>query len=330
LEKNDHHGVWIFSELPQIALELLGKGSFLAEELKSELVAISIGHADRNEDYIKHGADRVLTTSDSALADFQVDTYTEVLAALANEHKPDIILIGATRNGLELAPRLAERLKTGCITEATRVELDADKKFLLMDRMSFGGNLTETHISRTKPQIATVAQGFFSPLPSDDSRKGQIIKVEPKFKTPGTMLLEKKPKKATGVRLTDASTIVSFGRGVRKKEDINMIQKFAEVVGGAIGCSRPIAEDLHWLSEEHHIGLSGQKVSPKLYFACGISGQIQHTMGIRNSKVIVSINNDPKAPIFECTDYAIIADLYQILPILTETINQVAAGSSHK
>lgn len=320
--ENDHQ-VWVFSEQPPLVLELLGKGSALAKSLESKLIAVSIGRSERTEDYIKHGADKVLTVSDPALTDFQVDTYTDVLTALATEHKPDVILIGATRNGLELAPRLAERLKTGCVTEATRIELDAEKKYLLMDRVTWGGNVIETHISRVKPQIATVAQGLFSPLPADDSHKGQEMKVEPKINAPTTKLLEKKPKKATGVRLADASVIVSFGRGVRKKEDIPMIDKFAEAVGGVVGCSRPIAEDQGWLPKEQYIGLSGQKVNPKLYFACGISGQIQHNTGIRNSKVIVSINNDSKAPIFEFSDYGIIADLYQVLPTLTETIKQL-------
>ena len=131
-----------------------------------------------------------------------------------------------------------------------------------------------------------------------------------------------KPKETKEARLADATVIVSFGRGVRKKEDMAIIEKLAEAVGGVIGCSRPIAEDLSRLPEEQYIGLSGQKVSPKLYFACGISGQIQHITGIRNSKIIVSINSDPKAPIFEFTDYGIVADLYEIIPALIETIKQ--------
>jgi electron transfer flavoprotein alpha subunit len=257
------------------------------------------------------------------LANFHVDTYTDALSELASEHKPDVILIGATRNGLELAPRFAERLKIGCVTEATRIEPDADKRYLLMDRLTLGGNLVETHVSRVRPQIATVARGLFSALPADDSRKGQVVKVEPKIKDPSTKLLEKMPKEVKGVGLADASVIVSFGRGIRKKEDIVMVEQLADAVGGVIGCSRPIAEDLHWLPEEQYIGLSGQKVSPRLYFACGISGQIQHLTGIRNSKIIISVNNDPKAPIFEFTDYGIVADLYQILPVLTETIKQL-------
>jgi electron transfer flavoprotein alpha subunit len=321
-EKRD---IWVFSEQPQLAFELLWKGSALSKELGSELVAFAIT-ASGADDYIKRGADKVLLVNNPILGEFQVDTYTDALSALANEHKPEAILIGATRNGLELAPRLAERLKTGCVTEVTKIELDADKKFLLMDRVSMGGNLVETHISRSKPQIATVPKGLFSQNSHDTSRKGQIVTAEPKIKPPATKLLEKKPKEAKGVKLSDASVIVSFGRGVRKKEDMAIVEKFAEAVGGVIGCSRPIAEDLGWLPEEQYIGLSGQKVNPKLYFACGISGQIQHLTGIRNSKVIVSINNDPKAPIFEFSDYSIVGDLYEILPTLTDAVKQLASN----
>ena len=318
-EKRD---IWVFSEQPQQTFELLGKGKELAKELGSDLVTLANTQSNADE-YVKHGADKVLLVNNPLLAEFHVDTYTDALSELANEHKPEAILIGSTRNGLELAPRLAERLKTGCVTEVTKIELDADKKFLLMERVTMGGNLNETHISRSKPQIATVPKGLFSQNPPDPSPKGQVITAEPKIKPPATKLLEKKPKEVKGVKLADASIIVSFGRGIRKKEDLGLIEEFAKVVGGAIGCSRPIAEDLRWLPEEQYIGLSGQKVNPKLYVACGISGQIQHLTGIRNSKVIVSINNDPKAPIFEFSDYGIVGDLYVVLPILTDALRQL-------
>jgi electron transfer flavoprotein alpha subunit len=318
----ENKGVWVFSEITQLALELLGKGRGLADELGTEVVALSAG-----EDWqklIQHGADKVFLLSDPSLNTFQVDTYTDTFTALVTEHKPDVLLIGATRNGLEFAPRLAERLKTGCVTEATKLEPDAEKNYVLIDRVSWGGNLVETHISRSKPQIATVPKGLFSTLPADTSRKGEAVKVEPKTKPPSTKLLETKPKPAKGVKLAEAPVIVAFGRGVRKKEDMAVIEQLAQAVGGAVGCSRPIAEDLGWLPEEQYIGLSGQKVSPKLYFAFGISGQIQHLTGIRNSRVIVAVNNDPKAPIFEFSDYGIVADLYQMLPALTDAIKQLS------
>jgi len=316
------NGVWVFSESPQITLELLGKGRKFADDLGTELVSIATGDTDPQK-LIHHGADKVLAVSHPELNQFQVDTYTDAFESLITERRPDIFLIGATRNGLEFAPRLAERLKTGCVTEAARLELDAEKKVLVMDRVTWGGNLTETHISKAKPQIATVPKGLYSPIPADTSRTGEVVKVDPKCKPPNTRLVETKPKTAKGVKLTDAAVIVSFGRGVRKKEDMALVEQLAKTIGGVVGCSRPIAEDLRWLPEDQYVGLSGQKVNPKLYLALGISGQIQHLTGIRNSRVIVAVNNDPKAPIFEYSDYNIVADLYQMVPALIEAVNQL-------
>lgn len=319
----ENKGVWVFSELPALAFELLGKGRTLADNLGTELAAVSIDASTDGHDYIQRGADRVFLINDPALTAFQVDSYADAITALVDEHKPDVLLIGATRNGLEFAPRLAERLKTGCVTEAIRLELDAEKKFVLMDRVTYGGNLVETHISRSKPQIATVAKGLFSPMQADSSRKGEIVKSEPTIKPSTIKVLETKAKSAKGIRLTDASIIVSFGRGVKKKEDMAMIEEFAQTVGGAVGCSRPIAEDLHWLPVDQYVGLSGQKVNPKLYLAFGISGQIQHQTGIRGSRIIVAINNDPKAPIFEFSDYCVVGDLYQVIPALSNAVKQL-------
>jgi electron transfer flavoprotein alpha subunit len=322
----ENKAVWVFSELPSLAFELLGKGRALADQLGAKLAAVSIGTSGNGDEYIQHGADQVFQVNNPAMAAFQVDSYTDAISALVSEHKPGVLLIGSTRNGLEFAPRLAERLKVGCVTEATRLELDAEKKFVLMDRVTYGGNLVETHISKSKPQMATIAKGLFSPLPADASRKGEIVKVEPKIKPPTTNVLKTEPKAAKGVRVADAAAIVSLGRGVRKKEDMALIEQFAQAVGGAVGCSRPIAEDLHWLPIEQYVGLSGQKVSPKVYFACGISGQIQHLTGIRSSRIIVAINNDPKAPIFENCDYGIVGDLYQVVPALTDAVKKLGKG----
>ena len=318
----EHNGVWVFSESFQITLELLGKGRKFADDLGTDLVAIATGDID-SQKLVQHGADKVLAFSPELTA-FQVDTYTDAFESLIAEQKPDILLIGATRNGLEFAPRLAERLKTGCVTEAARLELDAEKKLLVMDRVTLGGNLTETQVSKAKPQIATVPRGLYSANPSDATRKGEIVKVDPKFKPPNTRIVETKPKTAKGAKLSDAAVIVSFGRGVRKKEDIGIVEQLAKTIGGVVGCSRPIAEDLRWLPEDQYVGLSGQKVNPKLYLALGISGQIQHLTGIRNSRTIVAVNNDPKAPIFEYSDYNIVADLYQMIPALIDAVKQLA------
>jgi len=318
----DRREIWVFSEVQELAFELLGKARALADQLGTQSVAVSTGSQEDPQAYVQHGADKVFVLNHAALDVFNVDTYTDAFAVLVAEQKPEVFLIGATRNGLEFAPRLSERLKTGCVTEATRLEFDAEKKFLLMDRVTLGGNLVETQICRSTPQMATVPRGIFAPLTADSTREGEIVKVDPKVKPSTTKLLESRPKTARGVKLADAPIIVSFGRGVRKKEDIGMLEQFAQIVGGVIGCSRPIAEDLHWLPEEQYVGLSGQKVSPKVYFAFGISGQIQHLTGIRNSRIIVAVNNDPKAPIFEFSDYGVVADLYQIIPALNDAVKQ--------
>lgn len=320
----ENKGVWVFSEVLPFTFELMGKGRALADQLGTYLAVVSTGPDDDVQKLIQHGADKVFVLQDSVLKSFQADTYADAFTGLATEYKPDVLLIGATKNGLEFAPRLAERLKVGCVTEVTKLVPDAEKNYILMDRVALGGNLVETHVSKVKPQIATIPRGLFSPLASDASRKGEVIKAEPKIKPAATRIVETKPKTAKGTRLSDAAVIVSFGRGLRKKEDIPQIEQFAQTVGGVIGCSRPIAEDLRWMPEDQYIGLSGQKVNPKLYFALGISGQIQHLTGIRNSRIIVAINNDPKAPIFEFSDYGIIADLYQVIPAITDAVKQIS------
>jgi len=177
----ENKGVWVFSDLPSLAFELLGKGRTLADQLATQLTAVSITATLDVNELVQRGADRVFSVSDPALTTFQVESYADVLTALVNEQKPDVLLIGATRNGLELAPRLAERLKTGCVTETTRLELDAEKKLVVMERVTYGGNLVETQVSKARPQIATIARGLFAPIPAESSRKGEIVKVEPKI-----------------------------------------------------------------------------------------------------------------------------------------------------
>ncbi len=324
---DEYKDVWVFSEVAQISFELLGKARALADTLRCKAVALNLGpdSATASRDYISCGADVVMAVNNPLLKGFRSEPYTDAVAELVNTHKPSVILMGATKNGLELAPRIAERLKTGCCTECVRIEPDADKRFVLMDRLVFGGNVVETQIVKAKPQMATVAKGIFQSLTPDPSRKGEVIQAEPKINEPSVTVLERKTREAATVKITDADVIVSFGRGIRKKEDANIIQNLAKVIGGVVGCSRPIAEDLKWLPVDQYIGLSGQKVSPKLYLACGISGQIQHITGIRNSRIIVAINSDPKAPIFEFADYSAVGDLYQIVPALTEAIQRLSS-----
>lgn len=322
-----HEGVWVFSEAPNVARELLSKGRDLSGKLGTHLAAVSIGEdvSETSKDLIAFGADKVYTAQDASLKTFQVHPYSEALTGMVQTYKPDVVLIGATRSGLELAARLAERLKTGCCTECSKLDIDIEKKCVVVDRLILGGNITETLTVRSKPQIFTLPKGVFQPLGKDPSRTGEIVKVQPKLTESPVKVLERKPKQFAGVRITDAEAIVSFGRGLKNKEDIPVVEGLAKTINGVVGCSRPIAEDLKWLPVDQYVGLSGQKVAPKLYIACGISGQIQHITGIQNARVVVAVNTDSKAPIFEYSDYGIVGDLYKIVPAIVEAYRKLSS-----
>jgi len=322
-----HEGVWAFSESSSVAKELLSKGRELAGKLGTHLAAVTIGEdaSETSKELIVFGADKVYTAQDASLETFQVHPCSEVLTEMIQTYKPDVVLIGATRSGLELAARLSERLKTGCCTECSKLDVDPEKKRVVVDRLILGGNITETLTVRSKPQIFTLPKGVFQPLGKDASRTGEVVKVQPKLTESPVRVLERKPKQFAGVRITDAEAIVSFGRGVKKKEDMPVVEGLAKAINGVVGCSRPIAEDLKWLPVDQYVGLSGQKVAPKLYIACGISGQIQHITGIQNARVVVAVNTDPKAPIFEYSDYGIVGDLYKIVPAIVEAFRKLSS-----
>jgi electron transfer flavoprotein alpha subunit len=246
-----------------------------------------------------------------------------MLADMVQTYLPDVVLIGATRSGLELAPRLAERLEKGYCTECTRLNFDNGRKCVVVDRLILGGNMTETLIVLSKPQIFTVPKGIYKPAGKDLGRTGEVIRVQPKIGESPVRVLGRKTKRFGSIRIGEAEAIVSFGRGLRRKEDIPIIEELAKAINGVVGCSRPVAEDLKWLPVDQYVGLSGQKVAPRVYIACGISGQIQHITGIQNARIIVSINTDPEAPIFEYADYAIVGDLYKVVPELTEAFRRL-------
>ena len=322
-----HEGVWVFSESPTVARELLSKGRELSGKLGTHRAAVAFGEdvSEMSKELVAFGADKVYAVQDPSLKTFQVHSYTKALAEIVQTYRPDVVLIGATRSGLELAARFAERLKTGCCTECSKLDVDPDKKRVIVDRLVLGGNITETLIIPSKPQVFTLPKGVFQPLSKDPGRTGELVKVQPKIGESPVKVLERKPKQFAGVRINDAEAIVSFGRGLKKKEDIPVIEELAKTINGVVGCSRPIAEDLKWLPVDQYVGLSGQKVAPKLYIACGISGQIQHITGIQNARVVVSVNTDSKAPIFEYTDYGIVGDLYKVIPALTEAFRQLSS-----
>ena len=317
---SEHREVLVFSDKQDLTLEILGKAREIADKLQTELSTILIGNNlnERAEMMIKCGADKVYLAEDQALERFQAEAYLSVLHGFALDHKPEIILIGSTKNGKPLAARLATRLETGCVPDCARLSVD-EKNRLVGERITYGGNAVAKITFKKKPQIATVpSRAFEKPEPKD--HKGQVMKLDVKIEQPKTETIEAKPLETSNVRIEEAEVIVSCGRGLQKKEDRILLDDLATVLCGQVGCSRPLAEDRKWFSE--WVGLSGHKVKPKLYIACGISGVIQHVAGIRDSKTIVAINKDPEAPIFEIADYGIVGDLYEILPALKEAIKK--------
>ena len=317
---NEFKGVWVFSETYDLTLEMLGKGQELANKLKSELVAVLLGNKvqDKASELTKYGADKVYLVDNPALEHFQTEPYLKVLHDLAKSYHPEILLVGSTRNGKTLAARLAERLNAGCVPDCIRLSIDEDRR-LVGERITYGGNAVAKIAFKSKPQIVTVpARAFEKPSPQE--RTGQIMNLDVKIEPPKVEIVERKPLETSSVKIEEAEVIVSCGRGLKNKDDVGLLKELAEVLGGQVGCSRPLAEDRKWFSE--WIGLSGHKVKPKLYIASGVSGVIQHVAGIRDSRVIVAINEDPEAPIFEIADYGIVGNLYEILPALKEALRK--------
>ncbi len=311
--------IFAFSEDDETAFEILAKGRELADSISSELAAISFGRGGE-EIYIAHGADKVYAIQSPYLnTALNSDLVVEGISALIDQQRPQILLVGATKLGKEIAPRIAQRFGTGCATDC--VDLFLEDGALVVKRFVLGGRFIATQRFLRKPQIAAVPPGRFEKKPSVE-RKGEIINFPFKFAEPKVKVLEIKEKAPQQLRIEEAGIIVSAGRGLKKKEDLQLIEELAQVLNAAVGCSRSIAVDLKWLPEEHWVGLSGHKVKPKLYIAVGISGQVQHIAGIRDSKTIVAINNDPNAPIFKACDYGIAGDLYEIVPKLIEILKR--------
>jgi len=325
---DSHRGIWVFAEqrgskLKSVGYELLAKGRELADTLKTELCAVCFGHnINETEQLITHGADKVYLVDEPTLADNQEDLYTGELARLIQEHKPEIVLAGATSLGRSFIPRVAAILKTGLTADCTGLEIDPETKLLLQTRPTFGGNILATIICQTRrPQMATVRPRVFKKNTPDKTRKGQIIRVD--FNKEGitsrTKLLSFIEDITEAVKLDEADIIVSGGRGLGKAENFQLLEGLAGVVGAALGSSRPPVDD-GWIPYSHQVGQTGKTVCPKLYIACGISGAVQHLAGMQTSDIIVAINDDPNAPIFEVATYGIVGDLFEVVPILIEKL----------
>jgi electron transfer flavoprotein alpha subunit len=270
------------------------------------------------QDYINFGADKVIMTAGS-MSEFKAEEVSDILKAAVQEEKPGILMISSTKYGKELAPRLAAMLDAGSATDVTNISMEGGK--VKVDRVVYSGNAVSSQVFEGSPAILTVPAKAFDPLPEDTSRTGETIEKDYPISDHKSKIVDVQSMRSEGANVEDAEIIVSCGRGFKSSEDLKLIEDLAGTLNGVtLGCSRPIAADLKWLSEDHWIGLSGHKVKPKLYVACGISGQIQHVAGMRDSGIIVAINKDPDAPIFNSADYGIVGDLYKVLPKLVEAI----------
>lgn len=314
-------------------LGLLGRGRSLADQLGGELVALH-GQLDglTAREITDFGADAVYELGRPSANDLHSEHVANAIGLLAMEKKPYAILFCANRFCKEIAPRVATRLRTGCIAECVGVLVGQDAR-LIFKRYVYGGNGLATLTCTSDPQIATVSTTAFLVPSEREGTDGRIMNVEVPLTEPAVRIREQKEVKLS-VTLEEAEVVVCAGRGFRKKEDLALAEELATVVGGQVGCTRPVAEDLKWYPQERHIGLTGVIVKPRLYLAVGLSGAIQHQMGMRDSNVIVAINNDPKAPIMEVADYGIVADLYDMLPLLTRILrvqlDQDAESGAHQ
>ncbi|MBF0530025.1 MAG: electron transfer flavoprotein subunit alpha [Deltaproteobacteria bacterium] len=318
-------GVWVFAEqrrgrLAGVALELLGEGRRLAEKLKTDVSAVLFGQDVRDQVNIlwAHGADRVYLAEAADLADFTDDLYSGLLIALLRKYKPEIVLCGATAMGRSFFPRVAQALHTGLTADCTGLDIRLEDRLLLQTRPAFGGNIMATILCPShRPQMATVRPKVMKPLPARSDRTGELIEIN--LNDYGlvkrTRILESIQALTDKVNLAEADVIVSGGRGLGSAKGFDLIRELADRLGGVVGASRG-AVDSDWISYAHQVGQTGKTVSPKLYIACGISGAVQHLVGMQSSNVIVAINKDPGAPIFDVADYGLVGDLYEILPAM--------------
>jgi len=333
----DYKGIWVFLEqkrgkVQSVAYELLGKAQELAKKLNCQVSGVLIGNKleDQLDELIWHGADNIYLVEAPEIAEYQDEPYTNILVQLIEKHKPEIMLCGATAIGRSLISRVAIKLKNkaGLTADCTGLDIEPEKKILLQTRPAFGGNIMATIISPNfRPQMATVRHKVFQPMSPDKHRKGKIIKedFDGSVYISRTKLLDIVEEVETLVNLAEADIIVSGGRGMGGPENFKLLEELAHVLGAAVGSSRA-AVDAGWMPYSHQVGQTGRTVAPKIYFACGISGQIQHLVGMQSSKIIVAINKDPDAPIFKVATYGIVGDLFQIVPALTkrfkETLNK--------
>ncbi len=331
-----YRDVWVFAEQHQgkvqsVVFELLGKGRELANKLNSRLCAVYLGEkigSELNELYYR-GADIVYAVESVKLKDYLSESYGNVLSQLILEYKPEVVLCGATTLGRSLIPRVAAAIGTGLTADCTGLEIDTEKKILLQTRPAFGGNIMATIICPNhRPQMSTVRHKVMQEASRNQSLEGQLVKkyIADNKIISRTKLIDIVREIEPTVNISEANIIVSGGRGIQGPENFRMLQDLALVLGGAVGASRA-AVDSEWINYSHQVGQTGKTVCPKIYIACGISGQIQHLAGMQSSEIIIAINKDSSAPIFNVATYGIVGDIFEVVPALTAKFKQIFGKS---
>ncbi len=304
--------ILVFSEQANLAFELLSK----ARELGTPTVVV-LDERDAGK-FFEYGAQKVFASEDARLKNFSADVYADALAQIADASSANIVLIGSTKRGKEMAGRLAQKLNCGAVTDAIGLATQDGK--LAVQRYALGGNTIATDIISTERQIIAVMPRTFEA--TKQSATGEVVKIDLQLKEPRVKLIERKAKPKATANIEAAETLIVVGKGFAKQDDLAMADALANALTGEIGCTRTLAADYHWLGEERMIGISGKRSKPRLMISIGVSGQIQHTVGILGSKIIVAINKDKSAPIFKIADYGIVGDLYQVVPKLVERLSR--------
>ena len=327
----DYKGVLVYieqrnKEIQNVSIELLGKGREIADKLGEKLSAVIIGDDVKNlaQELIYYGAEKVIVVDDKILKNFVTEPYTKALTKVINEEKPEVVLVGATSIGRDLAPRVSARIHTGLTADCTSLDIEEETRNLLMTRPAFGGNIMATIICPDhRPQMSTVRPGVMLKLDRDTNRVGEVVEfdaglVHSDLNVEILEIVKEDKKKAN---IEDANVLISAGRGMGSKENMTHLYELAETLKGEVSGSRAVI-DSGWLDKERQVGQTGKTVRPDLYFACGISGAIQHVAGMEESELIIAINKNPDAAIFEVADVGIVGDASKVIPLVTEEIRK--------
>ncbi|MBH0173686.1 electron transfer flavoprotein subunit alpha/FixB family protein [Fictibacillus sp. 23RED33] len=327
----EYSGIWVFIEVKDgevvpVSLELLGAGKELADKRGTELAGVLIGENVTHlaDTLYEYGADTVFVYDDTIFKNYRTESYMKALLECCQKHKPEVILYGATSTGKDLASAVATDLPTGLTADSTILDIEEDTGLLLASRPAFGGNIMATILCKKyRPQMATVRPKVMKALTPEPGRRGQLIEETASIKEEDirTKVLEIVQFTTQKVRIDEADIVVAGGKGLGSEKGFQVIHDLAETLGAAVGASRDVVE-AGWVEHHHQVGQTGLTVTPKIYFAIGISGAIQHIVGMQNSGLIIAINNDPEAPIFQSSHYGIVGDAFEIVPLLIQQFKQ--------